>query len=123
MQDDDLKAMERAIQVRSTWQYRAVEYTRSHTTIAGMILLAALNKQPTNPPFFIGAATITSDGMVYAEKFVDKQGRLWGEQPVNDIEVILNYFRKLADRLKFTEAEVAELFVALRQWIKIDRRN
>lgn len=123
MDKDQLEALERAHKARSTWQYRAIEATRSHTTIAGMILLAALGKQPTKPPFFLEAAVIDTDGMVYADRYVSSNDSVWGEVPVQHIDVILEFFRRLADKLKLSDDETKELFVALRQWIRIDRRH
>lgn len=114
----------RADAARASWQYRAITETRSHTTVVGCILLAALGKYPSRAPMLRDGAVIEKDGSITADLWIDAEGCVWGHQPVGlTVDDLKARFNRLADKLKFNDAERGELFTALRQWIRLDKRG
>lgn len=116
------QAEARAEQVRASWQYRAIAVLKSHTTIAGCILLAALKRRPSNPPFFEGQAVINRVGGIYADLYIDGLGRAWAQQPVTSVTALREKFNRVADDLKLSDEERKEMFLALQSWIRKDER-
>lgn len=74
------------------------------------------------PPFFVTAAKISRGGRVYADmttKSVDAVARVIVFRSEREME---GAFRRLADRLSFTDAERVEMFAAVKKWIVCDYR-
>lgn len=121
--DPTINFEERGDKLHSSWQARAIQRTRSHTTTGGMILIAAIGRRPSNPPFLSQNAVIEADGYVYADGFVTPEGHVYAHQPLGTVEQITDFFRRLADDLKLSDSERAELFGELKKWIRLDHRS
>lgn len=113
---------ERAEAERATWQYRAVAATRGNTSLLGCFVLAVIGRNAKNPPWIEGNLTITPRGLVLAD-FVDKDRMETKQCTLCDVEDLKSNFRGLADALKLTDEETAEMFGELRKLIAFDLRD
>lgn len=113
---------------REHWTFKAIKATRGNQTHIGRILLAAMGKQPDNPPRF----AITSGAIIINERMAHKLGLKEGDvladfqarpgEPYRAIRVchtseLNDNFRGLADHLKLTDADRIAMFDVLRQWV------
>lgn len=120
-------ADERQERLNQGWQRRAIVALHGNRSLPGTILIAALQKSARadgSPrcPSFGRTAEITPLGNIIS-KYVNPHGIYQGVQIVCTIKEYIDTFRKLADRLKFTDEERTELFKELRQWIAKDYRK
>lgn len=106
---------------RATWQYRAIAATKGNTSRLGCILLAVLGRNAKHPPWFGANAVITSDGYVLSH-FTGKDGVMHYGAFVGSVNDLVKNFRGLAEHLKLSDKEQAEMFVQLQQWIQRDYR-
>jgi hypothetical protein len=124
-----------AEELRSTWQYRALFNTygvhravmlsiidTSFTDSTELLMTVLLScPPPYQPPFLCSAARIEKDGGIYAY-YVDKWGRKRYGAFFTSEASCQTQFRRLADRLRFDDAERTALFAAINKWIASDRR-
>lgn len=72
-------------------------------------------------PFLTSAATVEKNGAIVAKVMerdgVERKRALYR----NEVEM-RNEFRRLADRLKLSDADRTELFAAVKKWVVADRR-
>lgn len=118
------------------WQARALFEAKGRT---GAVLLSVLahsydEAMPTllrvvfeefvsiAAPFLTSAGKIARTGHVVAD-VVDRNGKITKRQPLYASEFHLrDDFRKLADRLKLSDADRVDMFEALRRWVVCDYR-
>jgi hypothetical protein len=100
-----------AIDLRDTWQGRALATATGKTAA---VLLSA--------PFFCTAGRVAKSGHIVAN-MVTRSGRVQKDFPVyRNIVEMQNDFRRLADALKFDDADRIQLFAAVKNWVVADRR-
>lgn len=114
-----LDLSERAARERATWQFRAIQNTRAHTTRLGCIVLAILGKS-RHLPAFGPKAVITKDGLIVTS-LTNKDG-VRGGHIIGPVRETVEEFWRLADNLKLADNEREELIAALRKWIVADER-
>ncbi len=106
---------------REGWRYRCVEECKGNTTIRGLMLLSAIGIHSSRPPWFGPTCIIDPDGFVFTN-FVDRAGDMHEATYVCHVSDMIEGFRRLADKLKLTDAERDELFNAIRMWVHSDGR-
>ncbi len=106
---------------RATWQYRAISYLRGNQTLTGMILLSALGRVPSNPPWVGMHAIIDEDGEVWTD-FVGRDRKLVEAFHVCPSHILAEAFKRVADACKMTDAELDAMFGEVRKWISKDMR-
>jgi hypothetical protein len=104
------------------WRYRAIRHCRGNQTPVGTLLLAVINRNAKNPPWFGATAEITRDGKVISS-FTDRHRKLYFPYFIGTVADFTATFSKLADELKFTDEERIELFRLVRQWCARDLRD
>lgn len=104
-----------------SWQYRAIQFTKGNSTPLGALLLAIINRNARNPPWFGSAAEITEAGLVVTS-FTGKDRRLYYPHVIGDVKFLTSTFSELADQLKLADADRVELFHLVRQWCTKDNR-
>lgn len=106
---------------RESWQYRAITRLRGNQTLTGMILLSALNRVPSNPPWLGLHAVIDMDGEVWAD-FVGRDRKLQEAMHICSAQVLAEAFKRVADDCTMTDAETVAMFAEVRKWISKDLR-
>ena len=103
----------------SNWKERAIAATRG--TQLGAIIACALGEK-VEAPCFNGKASITSDGFIMAN-FTGADGRGHMGAFVGSASDLVRNTLGLADHLKLSKEERAELFSSVRNWIATDYSN
>lgn len=129
-------ARKHAQDLRDMWQGRALAAARGKL---GMVLLSVLahNYDDAMPrllravfpgyiepalPCLVSAAKIAKNGVVMAD-MVDRWGQKHSRVPLYASELSLrDDFRKLADHLKFSDADRQDMFRAVQRWVVADTR-
>jgi hypothetical protein len=122
--------------LRETWQARVLAGTKgrlnaivlsvlAHNFDDGMPVLLRVvypGFVSIQPPFYSSAARIMRSGQIAAD-VVDRDGRTTkNEEVFRSTRHMEGTFRRLADRLKLTDAERIELFAAVKRWVVADFR-
>lgn len=124
---------------RDSWQRRAVAATivNGKQSALGGIILAMVDSDygidvRSKIPPFISAAHIMKDGRVYVDCVHSKpiieaniMRNVWmGDLDValGTIEQIRDMMRRLADELRLSDEERAQMFLRLKQWVRYDAR-
>ena len=126
-----------AEELRLSWQGRALYFARENPQLGSALLSMMADNFDDTMPFLLAAVF---DGVIgIATPFycsspkIDKRGRItafmvtkYGQKRAHvifDDEVQMqDIFRKLADRLKLTDADRLDLFACVRHWVKADMR-
>lgn len=103
-----------------SWQWRAIEHTRGNSTDFGAVMLAVLECTPHNPPAYGFPAFIDMDGHVMAW-YLDRQERRL-QVDLGPVHLLRDQFRRVADQLKFSDAERLELFAKIHMFLPTDKR-
>ena len=98
------------------WKEKALAATSGSQF--GAVLCAATGTEAP-PPCFTSKASVTSDGYVMAD-FTGKDGQHHMGAFVGSATDLVNNTVGLADHLKLSAAERAELFATVRGWIGAD---
>lgn len=124
-----------AIDLRDTWQGRAVAAARGRTA---MVLMSALchsyeeaapilyalifpNHGKVQAPYLESCGRVAKNGTITAK--VRGRNGLLTEEVIYRSEIALrDDFRKLADQLKLSDADRVEFFGAVKRWVVADRR-
>jgi len=138
MQHGDSLWSKHADELRNTWQFRAL-YTTRYDPI-GMVVLSVLahsyddampvllnlmfdNFYSITTPFVCSAGKINKRGQIIADvQWRDWEPKTKDEVMFHDSSHLRNSFRKLADKMKLSDGDRRELFVAVRKWVVADQR-
>lgn len=125
-----------ALDLRDTWQGRTLAAAEGKT---GAVLLSVLAHNyddallpllqvvfpgftSITAPFFSTAGKVAKSGHIVAD-MVTRTGKIAKDFPVYRDEIEMRGdFRRLADRLKLSDADRVELFAAVKRWVVADRR-
>jgi hypothetical protein len=124
-------------ELRESWQGRALRFARDNPQLKTALLsLLADNYDETLPfllaavygdwtiraPFYCSNPKINKRGCIVAD-LIGPDGYRYKDAVIFLSEMQMEgTFRKLADRLKLSDAERIDLFVAVRHWVKADQR-
>lgn len=108
--------------VRRDWRLKLIEKTRGNQTHEGRIVLAAIGKEPSNPPYFRGRANITSDGMVLCD-FVSADGVYHHDDVVGTDSDLVRNMVALASFSGLNDDEKIEFLALVNDWIAVDNRS
>ena len=107
---------------RRDYRLKLIEATQGNQSILGCIVLAAIKKQPDNPPYFAGRARILSNGDVMCDfRDRDKIYRV-GAYIGTDEELVKNVMG-LCRHCDLTNSERIEFMAKVNHWIEHDYRN
>lgn len=135
---DTIDVRMRAEDLRASWQGRALALTEAEAPKLCRVLMSVLaDNYDETMPFLLhavfGNAGIMAPFLCSSPK-IDKAGRIvadlvtkYGTRQKNwvifdDEKQMEGVFRRLADRMKLSDAERVDLFVAVRFWVKADQR-
>ena len=125
-------------ELRQSWQGRALALTEITAPKLCRVLMSVFaDNYDETMPFLLhavfGSASITAPFLCTSPK-IDKAGRVvadlitkYGTKQKNyvvfdDEKQMEGVFRKLADRMRLSDAERIDLFLAVRFWVKADQR-
>ena len=104
------------------WKHRAVEATGGNATLMGCFVLAICGWQSgRKPPRFGRVAYINADGIIFTN-MQNKDGEIFPNHCLGDVQVVVDNFRGLADHLKLNDKERREMFSELGKWFVHDAR-
>lgn len=112
---------------RRDWRLKLIEATMGNQSLLGCIVLAAIGKEPENPPYFRGKATIAEDGQVYCD-FV-AEGAAKGQSiyhtmaRVGDDEDFARNLIGLTVHADLNDEERTEFLARVNNWIGTDNRS
>jgi hypothetical protein len=125
-----------AQELRDMWQARALAEARGRTA-AVLLSVLAHNYDEVMPtllrvvfpgfssitaPFLTSAGRVSKTGAIVAD-VVDRHGKITKRSPLYPSEFALrDDFRRLADRLKLSDADRMEMFEAIKRWVVCDYR-
>lgn len=112
---------------RRDWRLKVIEATEGNRSLLGCIVLAAIGREPENPPYFRGKATIASDGKIYCD-FVDRgptkgQSEYHTNARVGDDEDFARNIIGLAVHCGLNDEERIEFLARVNSWIGEDHRS
>lgn len=129
-----------AFDLRASWQARALAETEGKLHAVVMSVLAhnfdeampvlmqivfpgfIVGEEPIKNAIYSSAARIDKAGCVVADK-ISRGGVKEKDSVVFSSEIEMRgEFRRLADRMKLSDADRAEMFYAVRRWVVADRR-
>jgi len=132
-----LTSRKHADEVRQMWQCRAlaeadgklqrvlmIALAKEYTADMLVLLKVAFGTVEIPMPFYSGYATIVDTGHIVCMMHDRRIGVTYkGVVPVYDSEnEFLLHMRRLADRLKLSDAERIDMFRVLKKWITRDER-
>lgn len=123
--------------LRETWQARALAHTQHSYFFCVVLSVLAHNYDDAlpvllhtvfpgfrsiRPPFLGSAGRVSKSGAVVAD--VVRDGGIIEKRAVifRSLDRLKGAFRRLADKLKLSDAERIELFAAVRRWVVADER-
>jgi len=112
---------------RRDWRLKLIEATQGNQSMLGCVVLAAIGREPENPPYFRGKAQITAGGDVLCD-FVGR-GSKKGESVyhvmarVGDDEDFARNILGLAINCGLNEFERVEFLARVNAWIGTDHRD
>lgn len=124
--------------LREMWQGRALVAVEGHGRLSAVLLSVLAHNfdeampillrvvfpgfTSINAPFLCSAGKIAKTGAVVAD-VIDKDGRKHTGVPLYRNETALrDDFRKLADRMKLSDADRVEMFKCVQRWVVADMR-
>jgi hypothetical protein len=125
-----------AFDLRDTWQGRTLAAATGKTAAVLLSVLAHNYDDALLPllqtvfpgftsiaaPFFCSAGKVEKGGNITAD-MVNRIGRVEKKVTVYRSEIEMrDDFRRLADRLKLSDADRIQMFTALKNWVVADRR-
>lgn len=136
---DTINATMSGEELRTSWQGRALAFAdggRNFQLRTALISLLADNYDEALPfllaavfgewhikaPFYCSNPKIDKYGAVIADIIMPDGYKYKGSIIFANTHQMETIFRRLADKLKFSDAERIDLFVAIRHWIKADQR-
>jgi hypothetical protein len=107
---------------RRDYRLKLIEATRGNQSMLGCIVLAAIGKEPENPPYFRGKAEITDRGDVLCD-FVEKDGTYHAKARISDDEDLARNLVMLTVHADLNEQERTEFLARVNNWIVVDGRS
>lgn len=104
-----------------TWQAKALVATQGQKSQLGAIILAITKAEPSRGPKFGPGAVISEDGFIFAN-FIDRHGQYHQGTLVCSVRNYIDNLHGLADALKLSDADRADMFRRAREWIYVDHR-
>lgn len=108
--------------MRRDWRLKLIESTHGNQTMLGCIVLAAIGKEPENPPYFRGKAIIANNGDVYCD-FVAKDGAYHAKARIGDDEDFTRNLIMLTVHADLNDEERVEFLARVNNWIEKDERD
>lgn len=108
--------------MRRDWRLKMIEATRGNQSMLGCIVLAAIGKEPENPPYFRGKAIIASNGDVYCD-FVGKDHLYHAKARIGDDEDFTRNLVMLTVHADLNADERTEFLALVNNWIAKDERE
>jgi len=125
-------------ELRESWQGRALALANlvsiqlkcallslladSYEDALPFLLAAILGDWHIEPPFYCSNPKINKRGHVVADLIMPDGARLKNAVIFSSSTQMQDIFRKLADRLKLSDADRLELFACVHRWVKADQR-
>lgn len=110
------------------WRIRVILATHDHTaplgqrrSLMGCIVLAAIGRRPSLPPYLVGKSIITEDGRVLCD-FVDGVGYHHAALVCQDDKLVQNVMG-LVRHCDLDEEERVEFLARINNWIGKDYRD
>lgn len=127
-----------AEELRMSWQGRSLAVTEIESPKLCRVLMSVFaDNYDETMPFLLhavfGSAAVTAPFLCTSPK-IDKRGRVvadlitkYGTRQkhhviFDDEDQMQGVFRRLADKMRFSDAERIDLFIAVRHWVKADQR-
>lgn len=107
---------------RADWRFKLIEATRGNQSLLGCIVLVALGKEPSNPPYFRGKSTIANNGDIYCD-FVGKDRVYHTMARVGDDEDFARNLLLLTVHCGLTQEERVEFLARVNNWVGKDERD
>lgn len=109
-------------QVRQHWAYRLIQRLRGNQTLMGALVIAIVQKMPSNPPRILTGGLVNKDGIliVSLERRQFPGTAKW--VALGPVDGIRDEFRRLMDGMGLSDAEHLAFFDAMRRWIVRDKR-
>lgn len=107
---------------RRDWRLKLIEATRGNQSLMGCLVLAAIGKEPSNPPFFRGKARITNQNEVLCD-FVGKDRIYHSMARISDDEDLVQNLVRLTVHCDLTDDERVEFLARVNAWIEHDDRE
>ncbi|SRR5258708_40228193 len=107
---------------RRDWRLKLIAATRGNQTLLGCIVLAAIGKEPENPPYFRGKAVIASTGDVYCD-FVARDRVYHIKARIGDDEDFVRNLITLTYHCDLNTEERVEFLARVNNWIDKDERS
>lgn len=107
---------------RRDWRLKLIEATRGNQSMLGCIVLAAIGKEPANPPYFRGKATISAVGEVFCD-FVSKDRIYNTAAHVSGDEELVRNCVGLTVHCDLDDFERVEFLAKVNDWIGADERS
>ena len=125
-----------AQELRDSWQARLMAHTSGRDAAIVMVVIAhnwfdAMDTlcrvvwpgfMRLNPPMLSGPAKISKGGQVYCDMINRDKFRVPNVVLFDSQDALIGFFRRLADVLKFSDKDRAELFMAVQNWVVADYR-
>jgi hypothetical protein len=135
---DSINAKMSGEELRCSWQGRALMFAHfnSPQLKTALISLFADNYDDTLPfllsavftdwyvraPFYCSNPKINKSGCIVADLIMPDGAKLGDAVIFTSTQQMQDVFRKMADKLKFSDADRVDMFVAVHRWVKADQR-
>lgn len=108
--------------LRRDWRLKLIEATCGNQSMLGCIVLAAIGKEPENPPYFRGKATIAESGDIFCD-FVERDRVYHVGARVGDDEDFVRNLVGLTVNCELNDEERVEFLARVNNWIGEDHRS
>ena len=107
---------------RRDWRLKLIEATQGNRSALGCVVLAAIGKEPDNPPYLRGKAIIHHNGNVLCD-FVERDGTYHTLALIGDDEDFARNIAGLAAHCALNDEERIEFLARVNNWIARDERD
>jgi hypothetical protein len=106
-----------------TWQYRLIDALKGNRTLTGAMAIAIIGKMPSHPPRIVTQSIVTKEGILVVCLEARGSEGIPDWVPLGPVDKIRDEFRRICDRLAFSDAEHVEFFDGFKKWIRKDWRQ
>lgn len=114
--------MNQILKPRRDYRLKLIECTKGNQSQLGCIVLAAIGREPENPPYFRGKANIASNGDVFCD-FVSRDGIYHAGARIGDDEDFTRNLVTLTVVADLNEDERTQFLALVNNWIDKDERS